>query len=111
MNTAKIAKLCNEIEDIAMEIRERTMSDSYFLAQNIIDKSRQISAEISSPTKTNADFIRQMSDEELAEFFEKNCSCPNCCIYHPASCKHIRAQCTEGYNKWLKQEVSECVTD
>ena len=77
------------------------------LAEWLTELKQRREAEITAPPKSNADRIRQMTDEELAEFLEKNCSCPNCCVYHPASCKHIRAQCIEGYNKWLRKEVSE----
>ena len=53
---------------------------------------------------TNADRIRQMTDEELAYLFcEENISC-NKCVGHPAICN---VACRDGYLKWLKQEVCE----
>lgn len=52
--------------------------------------------------KTNADRIRQMTDEELAEWLDLHGEC-NQCVYHPTQCK---TECNEGHLKWLKQEVS-----
>ena len=52
---------------------------------------------------TNGDRIRQMPDEELAEWLDLHGEC-NQCAYHPAQCS---VECNEGHMKWLKQEVSE----
>ena len=52
---------------------------------------------------TNGDRIRQMTDEELAEWLDLHGEC-NQCAYHPVYCK---TECNEGHLKWLKQEVSE----
>ena len=49
--------------------------------------------------KTNADRIRAMSDEELAEFIS-NCGCPD----HARSCK---ASCKGCTMEWLKQPAEE----
>lgn len=47
MNTAKIAKLCNEIEDIACHIGNITMNDVvYAEAQMIFDKVKEIGKEL-----------------------------------------------------------------
>lgn len=52
---------------------------------------------------TNGDRIRQMTDEELAELFDKCADC-QMCIDNPSKCK---MECIDGYMQWLKQEVSE----
>ena len=57
-------------------------------------KSRCLDAE---ETITNADRIRAMSDEELADFISA-CGCPD----HARSCTK---SCTECTLKWLKQPV------
>lgn len=50
MNTAKIAKLCNEIEDIACDISQQTMNDIISAESRMIfDKAKEIAAEISEP--------------------------------------------------------------
>ena len=53
---------------------------------------------------TNGDRIRQMTDEELAEFFDKISDCQTC-IDNPSKC-HV--ECIDSRLKWLKQEVIEC---
>lgn len=50
---------------------------------------------------TNGDRIRQMTDEELAEFFDKISDCQTC-IDNPSKC-HV--ECIDSRLKWLKQEV------
>ena len=103
MDKDKIIRLCNDIEDIATGIRERTMKDSYFMTQTIINKVREISTEISEPPKTNGDIIRQMTDDELAELIAERQICDTCCI------KLTRcltgANCKGGVLGWIKQEV------
>lgn len=47
--------------------------------------------------KTNADKLRAMSDEELAEFVY-NCDCPPA----PMNCQHSCIQC---WLDWLRQEA------
>lgn len=50
--------------------------------------------------QTNADRIRQMTDEEMAKWAnDYNFTCP------PVECKDH--QCEECWLYWLKQEVSE----
>lgn len=55
MDKNRILRLCDEIEEIATEIQERTMKDSYFMAQTIINKVLVIAAEINEPPKSNGD--------------------------------------------------------
>lgn len=59
---------------------------------------------------TNADRIRQMTDEELAEMLLLSTCYFGCnkCKYH-GKCKG--KSCTEAALEWLKQEVSEDATD
>lgn len=57
---------------------------------------------------TNADRIRQMTDEELADKLTDKCAV---CAYHNAECETEFCFCGEGVLKWLKQEVSEDETD
>lgn len=53
MDKEKILRLCDEIEDNAKEIRERTVKNSYFMAQTIINRVLVIRAEITAPPKNN----------------------------------------------------------
>lgn len=106
MDKEKILRLCNDIEEIATEIQERTMKDSYYMAQTIINKVLVISAEITAPPKSNADHVHQMTVEELANIFElRDCygngyRCPE----WDSGCE---CSCQEGFLKWLRQEVHE----
>lgn len=104
MDKDKVLRLCNEIEDTATEIQERTMKDSYFMAQTIINKVLVIAAEINEPPKTNGDRIRQMTDEELSEMLLLSTCyfrCDKCKYYN----KCIGKSCTEAALEWLKQVV------
>ena len=51
--------------------------------------------------KTNADRIRAMSDEELAEFLIDHHRYP--CKY----CSGCPLECSDGLMQWLKSEVKE----
>ena len=63
-------------------------------------------------TKTNADVIRKMTDEELAEYlFDRgNCAeyCYGICAYQDeCDAPHAQEFCIEQIIKWLKQEAKE----
>lgn len=103
MDKTKILRLCNEIEMIMCEVSNtgHTMQDCDYEA---VDKRlKAIVAEITAPPKTNGDRIRQMTDEELAEWLDLHGEC-NQCAYHPTQCK---TECNEGHLKWLRKEVDE----
>ena len=53
---------------------------------------------------TNGDFIRQMTDEELADKLTDKCAA---CDYHYAECDTKFCICTEGVLAWLRKEVDE----
>lgn len=56
---------------------------------------------------SNADRIRAMTDEELAEFMADNVGCDDCRFY--ATCRHDPNKiCDEDWLDWLKQEVEGC---
>ena len=78
------------------------------LAEWLTELKQRIEAEIAAPPKTNADRIRQMTDEELADFF---CQISQCCS-NDAGCSMcpIYDGCAQNVmcvERWLKQEVSE----
>ena len=107
MRTAKIAKLCNDIEDVACDIARITINDVISAESRMIfDKAKEIAAEITAPPKSNADRIRQMTYEELSEILLLSTCYFGCnkCKYN-GKCKG--KSCTEAALEWLKQEVSE----
>jgi hypothetical protein len=58
--------------------------------------------------KTNADNIRSMSDEELAEFFACFITICEMCIHINENCMTMSDErCREGILQWLKSEVKE----
>ena len=105
MDKAKILRLCNEINDKIVEFWncEQIEHDD---AQHIISLLDLIGFEVSAKHKTNADRIRQMTDEELAEELTSliiNALHSRAIFYGKATEKQI----TVANMKWLKQEVSE----
>lgn len=57
----------------------------------------------SSFTTTNADRIRNMSDEELAEWINTKSTCEQC-AYEPESLC-VKEPCTNGILQWLQSEA------
>lgn len=55
---------------------------------------------------TNADRIRAMSDEELAEWLAKITDCGECKV-STSRCMVSEKSCACAWLDWLKQEVSE----
>lgn len=58
---------------------------------------------------SNADRIRTMSDEELAEFMSKFCNCDygSCPIMFAGNRIYCIHGCETAWNEWLKKEVEE----
>ena len=59
--------------------------------------------------KTNADTIRNMSDEELAEFLVYTQSTIKECMIGVADCKHENTDkdCKDCFLEWLQAEVKD----
>lgn len=53
---------------------------------------------------TNADRIRSMTDEELAEFFQDTTFCDSCFIFKN-ECGTERYSCIQRWLDWLRQEA------
>ena len=102
MDKAKILRLLDEADDIVSALYRQGAYKDY-KCKSLREKQKAIVADITAPPKSSADCIRQMTDEELAEWLDLHGEC-NQCAYHPAQCK---TECNEGHLKWLKQEVSE----
>lgn len=77
MDKAKILRLCSDIENAVSDAWNSDVIE-YGLAGRIVSFAQKIAAEISEPPKTNADRIRQMTDEELAEWFAPHMRCNIC---------------------------------
>lgn len=57
-----------------------------------------------SGTITNAQRIRNMTDEELAKFLADCNDCASCYLDEPSNCG-TEETCAEAFLKWLKQPV------
>ena len=56
--------------------------------------------------KTNADRVRTMTDEELAEAFAMISDCMSCnCRNAEDDCSIVDGTCQQQWLKWLQQEV------
>ena len=53
---------------------------------------------------TNADKIRSMTDEELAEMFAKLVDCNECKLYKYNKCMASEDACLSQWLEWLKKE-------
>lgn len=99
------------LRDIA-QICEENNTDNLRLSFDISD-NRELRVYISFEVKennddkkpTNADRIRSMSDEELAEFFLEKMDCALCPASEEVECGCDR--CLENIKEWLQSEVEE----
>ena len=55
--------------------------------------------------QTNADRIRNMSDEELAEFLAYNAYCEECYVKNDDSCCYPDGTCKQKHLEWLQSEA------
>ena len=114
MDKAKILRLCNQIEMIIVTV----CNTGYTLQPGdegaIFNRTRAIMDEVRAPPKTNADRIRQMTDEELAAFIDifsiEDICRTRCAVVNYQDCR-AGAQCKLNIFAWLKQEVSEDATE
>ena len=76
------------------------------LAEWLTELKQRRETEITAPPKSNADRIRQMTDEELSEMLLLSTCYFGCnkCKYH-GKCKG--KSCTEAAMEWLEQECEE----
>lgn len=106
MDKAKILRMCNDIEDEVTDIAfNSTHKHIYDCCESIREYLKEIAAEISAKPKSNGDRIRQMTDEELAEWLAEHGNCRVCAWYKKECVKHVT--CKRGVAEWLKQEVIE----
>lgn len=55
---------------------------------------------------TNADKIRNMTDEELAKFLSECADCATCQLVNPKNCG-TEETCAKAFLEWLKQPVED----
>jgi hypothetical protein len=102
MDKAKILRLLDEADDIVSALYRQGANKDY-KCKSLREKLKAIAAEISAPPKSNADRIRQMTDEELAEWITDQDLCDLCQF---STCRP-ESECAKGVLEWLKQEVEK----
>lgn len=62
---------------------------------------------VESDTQTNADRIRNMSNEELAEFLDivEEDGISSQCTNLPCDCCHEKTECSKCWKEWLQSEA------
>lgn len=85
----------HEMAMLSEEIKEAARNDFVQLCRSA-----------SAKTKTNADRIRQMTDEQIADIL---CfaDCETGKVKCPENIQHCSGNCCGHFLRWLKQEVSE----
>lgn len=58
-----------------------------------------------SDKQTNADRMRNMSDEELAEWINTKSTCEQCANYYKPEDACTKEPCTSGILRWLQSEA------
>ena len=77
---------------------------SSFNIDNVL-KWRDECFELVDVKATNAGRIRNMSDEELAEFLAYNASCEECYVKKDDSCCYPDGTCKQKHLEWLQSEA------
>ena len=54
---------------------------------------------------TNVERIRNMTDDELAEFLAYNASCEECDVKKDDSCCYTDGTCKQKHLEWLQSEA------
>ena len=101
MDKAKIPRLLDEADDIVSALYRQGANKDY-KCKLLREKLKAIAAEISEPPKSNADRIRQMTDEELAEWITDGHDLCDLCQF--SACLPDYG-CEKGVIAWLKQEA------
>ena len=76
----------------------------------VINKQERIIRRIEKDTqftKTNAERIRNMTDEELAEFLAYNAYCEECYVKKDDSCCYPDGTCKQKHLEWLQSEAEQ----
>lgn len=78
MDKEKILRLCHQIEMIIVTVCNTGYTLQPGDEEAIFNRTKAIMDEVSEPPKTNADHIRHMTDEQLAEWFAPHIRCSIC---------------------------------
>ena len=88
----------------AREVCDWTCTTYATMMSNLVPNTAEPFKNLSKPYKSNADRIRAMTDEELAEWIASQ---PIECDCSALKCKGCGDDCYAAWLDWLKQEVEE----
>ena len=105
----KLVELCEDLETLPCCDTYEGQAE-YLISNGVTVQECKLGAK-----KTNADRIRSMSDEELAEFLThiNPTNCKDCTFSHGWRCQPDRddysdfEKCKEGRRRWLQQPAEE----
>lgn len=100
MNTLRILSLLNQIEMIVATVCDTGYTLQPGDEEAIFSRVREIMNEVNAPPKSNGDFIRHMTDEELAEFIVSHSK------YVYDVCQFYNVTKVSRIIEWLKQGVN-----
>ena len=104
MDKAKIMRLLDEADDIVSALYRQGANKDY-KCKSLREKLQAIAAEISEKPKSNADHIRQMTDDELAKWVIKIAGCNVCVLFRGGKCEaRSRSDCDNVAYEWLQKE-------
>ena len=92
--------LCVKVTYILQDADKYGLENGY-----VIMGVRRIESNDDFKPQTNADRIRAMSDEELAEWMAINTDCFFCKVKNKNICSLDEGTCTEEWLSWLKSPV------
>ena len=96
---------CKGLECIANDCVDCMLTHLENDINQVAEEYNQSLTEINQ-SLTNADKIRSMTDEELAEFLFKYSNCECCCISKKCT-KIAENSCIDTFLAWLQSEVEE----
>lgn len=105
MDKAKILRLLDEADDIVSALYRQGANKDY-KCKSLREKLKAIAAEITAPPKSNADRIRQMTDEDLVEYLASYI-CDNRALQDCRRFK-LRKDCKMA---WLQEPVKKCIEE
>ena len=105
---------CNLSEEMAdVIICSEMLKQIYNITEDeiyswVINKQERIIRRIekdTQSTKTNAERIRNMTDDELADFLAYNAYCEECYVKKDDSCCYPDGTCKQKHLEWLQSEA------
>ena len=105
MNKSIILSLCNQIEMIVATVCDTGYTLQPGDEEAIFNMVKEIIDEVNAPPKSNGDFIRHMTDEELADWFAPCMMCHMCDKENkPVGCN--KDECRKYALRYMKNGVN-----